>query len=135
MQRKKSDYALTAASTAMLAENYRKAADYAKTAIANNADNGLAYFLLGQAYGQGSTGCSGFDRQTVYWLAVDNLSKARTLLEDQPDQLKNVVDAINAYSANFPSAEEVFFRTLTPGDGYTVSCGWISGRTTVRERR
>ena len=132
---KKSDYALTAASTAMLAENYRKAADYAKTAIANNADNGLAYFLLGQAYGQGSTGCSGFDRQTVYWLAVDNLSKARTLLEDQPDQLKNVVDAINAYSANFPSAEEVFFRTLTPGDGYTVSCGWISGRTTVRERR
>lgn len=129
------NFAISAASNALMSNNARQAAEYARKAIANDANSGLGYFLLGQAYAQGSAGCSGFDRQTVYWLVVDNMNRARTLLPSDSPQLEAVNKSIGTYSASFPSAEEVFFRTLNVGSSYSVNCGWISGSTTIRERR
>ena len=68
------------------------------------------------------------------WLAVDNLSRARQLLPADDPQQAQISSMIANYSANFPKSEETFMRGLNPGDSYTVNCGWISGRTTVRER-
>ncbi|MFI3262164.1 MAG: hypothetical protein R3Y26_04545 [Rikenellaceae bacterium] len=132
----KSNYLLRAAGTALISGSARQAADYARNAIsAHETNNGVAYFILAQAQGAGLTACSGFDRQAAYWLIVDNLVRARNLLEDGDSTKDKVNEAISSYSAGFPSAEEVFFRTLTPGNSYTVSCGWVSGTTTIREKK
>lgn len=132
----KSNFALSAAGTALIAGNARLAADYAKKSISiDENNNGLGYFILAQAQAQGLSACSGFDKQAGFWIVVDNLLKAKALLQDNPEQLTNVNNAINSYSAGFPSAEEVFFRTLTPGSSYNVNCGWVSGTTTIREKR
>lgn len=132
----KLDYMTAAASTALQNNNYRQAAEYAKQAIAADPNSGIAYFLLAQAYASGaSSSCSTFDAQSVFWLVVDNLTKARELMQDDPAQVESITKLIGTYSANFPNNEECFFRTLENGQGYTVNCGWISGRTTVRARR
>ncbi len=130
----KSLYATRAAGTALLAENPRKAADYARKAISNNDKNGFAYLTLGQAYAAGANGCDGFIKQALFWLVVDNLTKARSLMEDQPDQIERINEMIAAYTKYFPSTEDIFMETLKPGDSFTVNCGWVSGTTTVRER-
>ncbi len=131
----KTNFMLQGAGMALSSNSYREAAQFARQAIDNDPDNGLAYFILASAYagGSGST-CSGFDRQTAFWLVVDNLVQARRLLPADDPQQANITQMIGNYSANFPKTEETFMRGLNPGDSYTVNCGWISGRTTVRER-
>ena len=113
--------------------NAQEAAKFAKEAIEIAPENGFAYMILAQAYTVGSNACSGFDRQSVYWLAYDLLSKACTMLDEE--HLKGTDEQLANYRANFPSKEECFFRGLNNGASYTVRCGWISGTTTVREGR
>ncbi len=113
--------------------NAQEAAKFAKEAIAIDPENGFAYMILAQAYTVGSNSCSGFDRQSVYWLAYDLLAKACTMLDDE--HKKGTDEQLASYRANFPSKEECFFRGLNNGAAYTVKCGWISGSTTVREGR
>ena len=50
-------------------------------------------------------------------------------------QIESIDQQIAGYRAAFPSNEEAFFRGLENGQGYTVNCGWVSGRTTVRLNR
>ncbi len=112
----------------------RTAADFAKQAINVCPDNPYGYILLSQAYAEGLRACSGFDRQAGYWLIYDTLSKGRSLMTDG-EQAAGIDSQLAGYRASFPSKEECFFRGLNSGDGFTVSCGWVSGRTTVREGR
>lgn len=131
----KVNFLLQAATMSSASGSYREAAGFARQAIELEPDNGVAYLLLGAAYGSGAgSACSAFDSQTAMWLAVDNLSRARQLLPSDDPQQEQVGKMIANYSANFPKTEETFMRGLNPGDPYTVNCGWISGRTTVRER-
>lgn len=131
----KVNFLLQAATMTSSTGSYREAAGFARRAIDLNPNNGVAYLLLGAAYGSGAgSACSAFDSQTAMWLAVDNLAKARQLLGSDDPQQEQIGRMIANYSANFPKTEETFMRGLNPGDPYTVSCGWISGRTTVRER-
>ncbi len=126
-------YIMRAATSALAANNYRQAATFAREALDVEPENGMAYMILGQAYGAGSgSSCSGFDRQAAFWLAVDNLQRARGLLSGDPAQTETLNAMINSFSANFPSSEDTFFLGLNKGDAYTVNCGWIAGRTTVR---
>lgn len=115
--------------------NARAAADFARQAIEINPENGYAYVILAQAYATGSNQCGDFARQSVFWLVVDTLSKARELLADDAQQVGNIDAQIASYRNHFPTNEECFFRGLDKGAGYSVSCGWISGRTTVRTVR
>lgn len=110
----------------------KEAADAARKAIDINPESGLAYLALANSYAIGASGCSGFDKQAVYWLAVDTLTKARQLLLDNSEQVSKINQQIAACSASFPSKEECFFRGLDDGKSYPVKCGWISGTTTVR---
>lgn len=131
----KANFLLQAATMASASGSYREAAGYARQVLELEPNNGMAYMLLGAAYGSGArSACSAFDSQTAMWLAVDNLARARQLLASDDPQQEHITRMIGNYSANFPKTEETFMRGLNPGDSYTVNCGWISGRTTVRER-
>jgi tetratricopeptide (TPR) repeat protein len=135
----KSNLCVRIAASQLGNNNARGAADFARQAIDINPENGYAYLLLGQAQAMSTSACSGFDRQAAYWIVYDTLARARALLsstgnpEDQA-QAQNLESQMGSYRASFPTKEECFFRGLKSGDGYTVSCGLVSGRTTVRER-
>lgn len=127
---------LTAGNAALGDNQYREAADYARQAMAlDDSQAGIAYLILAEAYAGGVRGaCSGFDLQAAFWLVVDTYQQARAKLADQPAQVEHISKMIGTYASNFPKTEDVFMRGLNPGQGYTVSCGWVSGRTSVRER-
>jgi len=112
----------------------REAADLARQATQINPENGLAYLVLAQAYASGvNQQCpAGFERQAAYWLVVDYFNQARERLANDPNNLAVVNSQIRSYSDGFPSAEDCHFRELNTGASYTVNCGWVSGRTTVR---
>ncbi|MCD7970017.1 MAG: enzyme of heme biosynthesis [Alistipes sp.] len=116
------------------AGNARSAADFARQAINQNPESGLAYFFLGQAYAVGANQCSGFDRQAAYWVVYDTLAKAKSLLGNDTSQVGNIDSQMARIRANFPTQEECFFRGLENGQSYTVRCGWVGGSTTVRYR-
>ena len=115
--------------------NSREAADFARQALEIDPENGYAYLLLANAYAAGANACSGFDRQTVFWLVVDTLTKAKELLANDAAQVSSIDQQLASYRAAFPSNEEAFFRGLENGQGYTVNCGWVSGRTVGRLNR
>ena len=106
------------------AKKYPAAANYARQAMALNSQNGLAYFALGQAYAFAASGLQveEWDRQTVYWLAADNLQRAISLISDE--KTRNVIQTLlNNCAASFPTKDECFFRSKTPGAAYEVNAG------------
>ncbi len=129
----KSQLAIQIAGNEILNNNPRNAANFAKQAIEINPESGMAYVVLAQAYAAGSGVCSGFERLTVYWLAYDTIQNARRLLADDEAQVATIDQLMQSFRNSFPNKEECFFRGLNPGDAFTVNCGWISGRTTVKE--
>lgn len=133
----KADYNVRAAGTALQHGSARDAAAYAKAAIECDPESGTAYMLLAQSYAVGaSSACSGFNRSAAYWLVVDTLVKARELSAGDEAQLESIATLIRTYSGYFPKTEDMFFSDppVENGSGYTVSCGWISGRTVARGR-
>lgn len=132
---KKANFLVQAAGMTLTASSYREAAGFAQQAIALEPNNGYAYLMLANAYAGGSgSACSDFDRQTAYWLVVDYLLQARKNIAQDDPQQAGISQMIGNFSSNFPKTEETFMRGMEPGQSYTVNCGWISGRTTVRER-
>ncbi len=131
----KANLCLRLAGTAIQDQRPKDAAEFAKRAIEFDPESGLAYFILANAYAAGANGCSGFNRQAAYWLVVDTYQKARELLAHDQAQVDVINAQINSLAGGYPSQEECFFRGLESGSGYTVSCGWLSGRTTVRTNR
>lgn len=106
----------------------------ARSAMSLNPDNGYAYMMLAQAYAIGASACGGIQGQSVYWLVVDVLGRARALLADDPSQAASVDSQISRYRSYFPTKEDCFFNGMHDGAGYEVRCGWISGSTVVRSR-
>lgn len=132
----KISYMLNAAATSLAAKAYRQAGDFARQVIAADAENGLAYMILGQAQaGAVPSNCGdAFTQKAAFWVVVDNLARARNLLADDAEQVEILNRLIGSYSGNFPTNDEAFMSGINSGEGYTVNCGWISGRTTVRVR-
>ena len=129
----KVDLCIRIAGSEIGAGNASNAADFARQAIEINPESGLAYLVLAQAYAVGANACQGFAKQSIYWLVYDTLLKAKQLLGEDDPQAQTVDSQLATYRAGFPSKEECFFRGLKEGASCTVSCGWISGRTTVRQ--
>ncbi len=128
----KVSFALSAAGACLIQNEYSKSIAYSRKAIAVDSESGLAYFFLAQAQSASLPNCGDFMKKAAFWIIVDNLSRARTLLTG--DQQEQASKLISTYSQYFPSAEDVFFNDLKAGDKYTVSCGTVSGTTTVRPR-
>lgn len=119
----------------MVANRMAQAASAARQAIGLNPENGLAYFVLAQAYASAASNCPGFAGQTVYWAAYDTMAKAVNYLteEDELSYGQNARASLAAFRSRFPTSEECFFNELKEGDRYTVNCGVASGVvTTVR---
>jgi tetratricopeptide (TPR) repeat protein len=133
---RRSDLLVNGARYMLDAKKYSAAANYARQAMNLNSQNGLAYFALGQAYAFAAGGLQveEWDRQTVYWLAADNLQRAISLISDEKTR-KVIQTLLNNCSASFPTKDECFFRSKTPGTAYEVNAGWIKGSTKVRERK
>lgn len=126
-------------STDLAGNNYSAAYRNARAAADIEAGNTTAHYLMALATAGGAGGCSDATMQrAAYWLAYDRMAEARRLAANDPtanDELKKEIDNNMArFSSAFPSAEDLFLQNLAEGSAYTVNCGWISGRTTVRRR-
>ncbi len=124
-----------ATSAALSGKQYSSAANFSRQLISLSPDSGYGYLFLASAYEGGAAGCSGFEQQAAYWLVVDAYARARSKFEGDQTQTDKINRLISRYSSNFPTVEETFMRGLSPGDSYTVRCGWLSGTTSVRERK
>lgn len=123
---------LTKLATLELVSDSRQAArDFAKTAYSLDPTNGNALFIIAEAYAGSRIGET-FENQTVYWVVVDYLIRARNT---DPNLKEQIDERISIYSRLFPTREEAFFRSLVEeGASYQVG-GWINESTTVRFRK
>jgi len=114
-------------------ENYPETRSNALEAISYNPNFGDAYILIGSAYAASSSSCGTdqFEKNAVYWVAVDKFIKAKSV---DPSVEEKANEQIGRYTSAFPNNEEAFFRGFTDGQEYTVGC-WINEKTTVRTRK
>ena len=117
-----------------LADAYRSAGSFSLargavySALELRSGWGEAYMNLGNIYVAGAKSCDGdFEKQTVYWIAVDAFKQALSDAETKDRASKS----INTYSKYFPTKENCFFNGVTAGGKHTVAC-WINKKTTAR---
>ena len=117
-----------------LADAYRSAGSFSSargavySALELRSGWGEAYMNLGNIYVAGAKSCGGdFEKQTVYWIAVDAFKQALSDAETKDRASKS----INTYSKYFPTKENCFFNGVTAGGKHTVAC-WINKKTTAR---
>ncbi|MBQ2373718.1 MAG: enzyme of heme biosynthesis [Alistipes sp.] len=115
-------------------KNYGEAVKAANEIKAINAENGYAYFLLGQCYAA-SANCSELKCQACYWAAYDVMNKAVALLASEPAIQESAKKLAASFRSAFPTKEECFFNELQENSAYTVKHGFANGvSTTVRFR-
>jgi tetratricopeptide (TPR) repeat protein len=117
-----------------LADAYRSAGSFSSarnavySALEIRIGWGEAYMNLGNIYIAGAKKCgSDFEKSTVYWVAVDAFSKARS----DEDTKERASKSINTYSKYFPTKETCFFNGVEAGKSHTIAC-WINKTTTAR---
>jgi len=115
----------------LTSNNKQEARDFAKTAYSLDPANGNALYIIAEAYAGARVG-EAFENQTVYWVVVDYLVRAKNV----DPGLKNQADErIAIYSRLYPTKEEAFFRSLVnEGAAYYVG-GWVNESTTIRFRK
>jgi len=113
--------------------NYSLARTNARTASQLKGNWADPYILVATLYAASSDICGGneFEKKAVFWVAVDELIKAKNA---DPSAADKINDLLGQYSARFPNTEEAFFNGYTDGQTYTVGC-WIGQNTIVRTRK
>ncbi len=94
---------------------------------------GKAYFIDGQVWG--AVACPGGDEISTrahFWVAVDNLLKAKAADETLAEEANRL---IASYSKYFPQTAEAFMYNVQDGQAYTVSCGGMTASTHVRTQK
>lgn len=109
---------------------YSKARNYARQAIALNPADGMSYILIGDMYAGTANDCGDNDltKKVAYWAAIDKYIQAK---KADPELTDLANKRIATYSTYFPTVETIFFHDLKEGDSYQVEC-WINETTTVR---
>ena len=94
---------------------------------------GEAYIAIGLAYSASAQHCgeNAFEREAVYWVAVDQFTTAKKL---DPSVTEKADTLIRQYQSYFPDNETSFFYGYKDGDEYNVGC-WINQKTIVRTRK
>lgn len=117
----------------MSQKKYSQTRGEANKAIALRGSWGAPYILIGKAYAASaaSYGATEFEHKTVYWAAVDQFAKAKSVDSESAAEAN---EQIALYSQYFPNTEEVFFQGLKEGDSYKIE-GWIGTTTTVRVKK
>jgi tetratricopeptide (TPR) repeat protein len=113
--------------------DFTKARSLARDAITHNPEWGAPYILIGNLYASSSNLCgeNEFEKSTIFWVAVDNFARAKSV---DPESADEANELINKYSQYFPNVEDAFFYGFENGQSYTVGC-WINEKTTVRSRQ
>jgi len=126
----KSKYYQEFASIFLKEGNTNQAISYLRQSIAANSRNAKAYLLLGMAYGN-VPGCGSDEvsKRAVFWVAVDQLVKAKQLDSSLTPEANK---SINAFSQHFPVITDLFFLSLEEGKDYKVQCGPINEVTKIR---
>ncbi|HYW95865.1 MAG TPA: tetratricopeptide repeat protein [Bacteroidales bacterium] len=128
---KKANYYYELGAVTLNMNNPQEAANYAGKAIDLKPDWGEPYILLGKSYVSGNNSLGDeFERRTAYWIAVDMFRKAKAV---DPTVAPQANQLISDYRQYFPTKEELFFRSISEGDSYTVG-GWINRTTTARAK-
>ncbi|MEL6987048.1 MAG: hypothetical protein AAGK97_04385 [Bacteroidota bacterium] len=132
---KKAEYALFLAKLNYgQLKNYVKARQYARQAAELKPNWGEPYVLIGKLYASSGPLCGsgrGFMSQRVVWVAIDKWQYAKKIDPNSADEAQKL---INQYYKYMPDIEDLFSRSLTEGQSYTVDC-WINERTTVRAKK
>ena len=113
-------------------KDYCDAISYARESVANNANLGKSYILMGDAIiaTRDNLG-DDFEQRTAFWVAADKYTKAKSV---DSSVASDANKKLNDYAGQYPNHEEVFFRDLKDGDSYQVK-GCINEYTTVRSRK
>jgi len=115
----------------LTSDNKQAARDFAKAAYSLDPSNGNALYIIAEAYAGARVG-EAFENQTVYWVVVDYLVRAKNT---DPNLKSQADERIAIYSRLYPTKEEAFFRSLVnEGAAYTVG-GWVNEPTTIRFRK
>ena len=112
-------------------KDFSKSRKYALEAAALKANWGEPYMLIGKLYASSGPICgpgTGWDSQIVTWPAIDMWEKAKKL---DPAVAAEANKLISQYKQYMPTKEDVFIRSLKPGQSYKVPC-WIRESTTIR---
>lgn len=129
----KADYYLRMAQLKLSKNQLQAAKNNALEVLKINPSNGAALMLIGKAYAAYSKnyGEDEFDHASVYWAAVDKFQRAKQV---DPSVAEEADKLISTYSPHFPSKDEAFFRSVTPGSSVKIG-DWINETTTARFRK
>ena len=128
----KASYYLKLAYAFQMKKSYSKARSAATKASELKPDWGQPYLIIGDIYASSASSCgsSSLEQRSVYWVAVDAYSKAKSidnLLAEKANK------RISTWSKQFPSKEDCIWEDLEEGTTYKVGC-WIGRSTRVRTR-
>ncbi len=114
-------------------EEFSNARSHARSAIELKPGWGDPYILIGNLYAASSKICgeNDFEKNTVFWAAVDKFRQAKSNDAEVTDKANELISKFSAY---FPNVEDAFFYGFEHGKAYTVGC-WINEKTTVRCRQ
>lgn len=112
--------------------SYSKAREYCRKAIAENANYGAPWMLIGKMYAATAKSVYPDDAvmaRAVYYAAIDKFEKARQVDETCAEEAASL---ISSYRAHLPSNEEIFMHPdLEKGKSVTIG-GWIGESVVVR---
>ena len=134
------DVATKAEYTFELATYYFKKCGKAAPAVAKAKEvvemdesyKGKAYLLIGTIWGGQKCGGDEVNSRANFWVAVDYLQRAAAA---DPSVAEDANSLAAQYRRYFPKTEDAFFLDITDGSAYTVSCGGMTERTTVRTNK
>lgn len=130
----KVNHLIRAAGQTLQGGNGREAAGFARRAMEIQPNNSMAAFIYASALSTGIANCGADSKAFACWLVADAFSAALRVMDANDPLRADAQAALSNMVANFPKAADLFMLGLEDGQGYTVSCGWLSGRTTVRGR-
>ncbi len=113
-------------------KDYPKVRTLSNKALELNPSDGKPYLMIGKAYaatkGEG-VGKEDVEKNSVYWIAVDNFVKAKQVDATLTDEANKLIEL---YSKYYPKKEDWFMAIGTSeGDSYTVG-SWMNVSTKVR---
>ena len=98
----------------------------------SEAYRGKAYLLIGTIWGSQKCGGNEVESRAHFWVAVDYLQRAASADPTLADDANSLAAQYRRY---FPNQADAFMYDIIDGNSFTVSCGGLSERTTVRTNK
>ena len=115
-------------------KSYTAARASFNAAAAADVTKGDPYRMIAVLYASSSSSASedNIGGRSVYWAAVDALSRAKSV-DPSEANVEACNKSISTYASHFPSKTDAFMAGLENGKSFTIP-GWIGVTTTIRTR-